>query len=630
MLLILTGIRLCRAAENTENDVQTAWRLLDYIAVDYSGAVSSGHVTSDAEYAEQVEFAATVSAKIGALPPKPEQHALTTTVAKLQRAIDDKADPNVVAELARSVASELLTVYPVPLAPTLAPSYARGAELFGQACASCHGATGDGHGPAAAGLSTPPIAFIDLGRARQRSVFALYQVIAQGIDDTPMLSFAQLPTSDRWALAFYAGHFAFSDPQAAEGETLWKSDASIRDLIPDLKTLVGMTPAMLETKLGEANADAVTAYVRRHPEIVGPPVMRPLALARDRLAESLAAYQSGHRREAGELALSAYLDGLEPAEPALGARDSALLNRIEGAMGEYRAAIQHAENPAAISKQAELINALLDDAESVLTSNAASDLSTFLGAATILLREGLEALLIVVAMIAFLRKAERPEALPYVHAGWVAALVAGLITWIIATWIIGISGASRELTEGFGSVVAAIVLLSVGIWMHGKAHADGWQRYVREKMAKALSGRSAWLLFGLAFIVVYREVFETILFYAALWTQGNGLAMSLGAASACVALAVIAWIMLRYSRRLPIGKFFMYSAWLMAALTVILAGKGIAALQEAGIVGITPIDLVPRLSLVGLFPTLQTLAAQLLAVVALGVGFMWNGRKVAG
>ena len=114
-------------------------------------------------------------------------------------------------------------------------------------------------------------------------------------------------------------------------------------------------------------------------------------------------------------------------------------------------------------------------------------LSTFLGAFTILLREGLEALLVVIAMIAFLRKAERAEALPYVHGGWVAALVAGAATWAVATYAIGISGASRELTEGFGSLLAAVILLSVGIWMHGKSQAEEWRRYIQEKMQGALS-----------------------------------------------------------------------------------------------------------------------------------------------
>ncbi|RXH00944.1 iron permease [Bradyrhizobium zhanjiangense] len=629
VLATLVALVFCGAARAETSDVETTWRLLDYIAVDYAGAVSHGSVLSPSEYAEQNEFAATVAAKIAALPPKPERQALATEAARLQRAIADKSDAEQVAAIAHGLAAALLATYPVPLAPNKVPDFARGAALFGQNCAACHGDAGDGHGPDAVKLDTPPIAFTDGERARQRSVFALYQVITQGLDGTAMPSFDGLPTDDRWALALYASHFAFVDAAAAEGERLWKQDASLHRLVPDLKTLVGTTPAALASKIGQDKADALMAYLRRHPETVTQQQTGSLSLVRGRLTESLAAYRAGDRQHAGELALSAYLDGFEPVEPALGARNRALLERIEGAMGDYRAAIQSGENADALADRVQVLDDLFDDAEASLSPNAASGLSTFLGAATILLREGLEALLIVVAMIAFLRKAERMEVMPYVHAGWVGALVAGFLTWVVATWVIGISGASRELTEGFGSVIAAVVLLSVGIWMHGKAQADQWQRYIRERMAKALSGGSAWFLFGLAFIVVYREVFETILFYAALWTQGNGGVILAGALSACAALALIAWAMLRYSRRLPIGKFFTYSSWLMAVLTVVLAGKGIAALQEAGIVSIAPLRLVPRISLVGLFPTTQTVAAQLLMIAALAIGFGLNRRKVA-
>lgn len=626
MLLALAFFGEARAETS---DVETTWRLLDYIAVDYAGAVSHGTVTSPPEYAEQNEFAATVAAKLAALPPRPERQALVSEGARLQRAIADKADAEQVAGIAHGLAAALLAAYPVPLAPNKAPDFARGATLFGQTCATCHGEAGDGHGPYAVKLDAPPIAFTDAERARQRSVFALYQVITQGLDGTAMPSFDSLPTDDRWALAFYAGHFAFPDPAAAEGERLWRRDAALHRLVPDLKTLVGTTPAALASKIGQDKADALMAYLRRHPDAVMQQQGGSLSLARGRLTESLAAYRAGDRQQAGELALSAYLDGFEPVEPALGARDHTLMERIEGAMGDYRAAIQSGENAEALANRVQVLDNLFDDAEASLSPDAASGLSTFIGAATILLREGLEALLIVVAMIAFLRKAERMEVMPYVHAGWVGALVAGLLTWVVATWVVGISGASRELTEGFGSVLAAVVLLSVGIWMHGKAQADQWQRYIRDKMAKALSGSSAWLLFGLAFIVVYREVFETILFYAALWAQGNGGTILAGALSACAGLAVIAWAMLRYSRRLPIGKFFTYSSWLMAVLTVVLAGKGIAALQEAGIVSIAPLRSVPRISLVGLFPTMQTVAAQLLMIAALAIGFALNRRKVA-
>jgi high-affinity iron transporter len=625
-MLIVLAFVFFGAAKAETSEVETTWRLLDYIAVDYAGAVSHGQISNASEYAEQSEFAAAVAQKLAALPPKPERQALLTEATRLQQAIAGKAEAEQVAEIAHGLAAALLAAYPVPLAPTRTPDLARGAMLYAQNCAACHGAAGDGHGPDAAKLDTPPIAFTDIDRARQRSVFGLYQVITQGLEGTAMPSFGGLAPDDRWALAFYAGRFAFPDAAAGEGERLWKQDASLHRFVPDLKTLVGATPAALAGKIGQEKADAVMAYLRRRPGAV---VQQEgsLSVVRGSLSESVDAIRAGDRRRAGELALSAYLDGFEPIEPALTASDRTLMERIEGLMGEYRAAVQGGETADALSDRVRVLDGLLDDAQASLAPDATSALSTFLGAATILLREGLEALLIVVAMIAFLRKAERMEVMPYVHAGWVGALVAGFLTWVVATWVIGISGANRELTEGFGSVFAAVVLLSVGIWMHGKAQADQWQHYIREKMSKALSGGSAWFLCGLAFVVVYREVFETILFYAALWSQGNGGAILAGALSACVALAVIAWAMLRYSRRLPIGKFFTFSSWLMAVLTVVLAGKGISALQEAGVVGIAPLRAVPRLSLVGLFPTAQTVAAQIVMIAALAVGFALNRRK---
>ena len=242
------------------------------------------------------------------------------------------------------------------------------------------------------------------------------------------------------------------------------------------------------------------------------------------------------------------------------------------------------------------------------------------------MREGLEALLIVVAMIAFLRKADRGEMVHHVHGGWVAALIAGGITWAVATFFIGVSGASRELTEGFGSLFAAIVLVSVGIWMHGKSQAGEWQRYIDETLGKALSRSSAWFLFGLAFIVVYREVFETILFYAALTAQGSGAVIFAGAGSAIILLGIIAWVMLRFSAKLPVSEFFKYSSALIAVLAVVLAGKGVAALQEAGMIDIAPLAQIPRIPVLGLFPTWESVGAQLLTIAIVAVGAWYNGR----
>jgi len=145
-------------------------------------------------------------------------------------------------------------------------------------------------------------------------------------------------------------------------------------------------------------------------------------------------------------------------------------------------------------------------------------------------------------------------------------------------------------------------------------------------MSHALSKRSSWFLFLLAFIVVYREVFETILFYAALWSQGAHLAIVGGAASAIVGLLLIAWLLLRYSARLPIGKFFSYSSLLIAVLAVVLTGKGLAALQETGLVDIRPAAGVPRFEVLGLFPTWETVVGQVVVLAVLIIGFRATGR----
>jgi high-affinity iron transporter len=616
-----------KAQQPVSGEVQTYWRLLDYVAVDYAGAVENGKIKSASEYAEMTEFVASVSTGLAALPPSPARAQLIASAGRLKSTVATKRSASEVAGLAHQLAGDLLKAYPVPLAPSRAPDMARAATLFAQNCSSCHGLSGDGHGPDAVKLATPPIAFTDVGRARQRTPFGLYQYISQGIDGTAMQSFASLPNEDRWGLAFYAGQFAFPDALAREGEKLWKADPSLRQKVPNLTALFGISAETLAKSIGVEKADAVIAYLRRHPEALSQPPPGSLDVARSKLAASLAAYRAGNRREAQTLALSAYLDGFEPLEPMLVARDATLMGRIESGMGELRSALQRGLPADEVAARVNVLDALFDDAQAVLASDATNGASNFLGAFTILLREGLEALLIVITMIAFLRKAERREVLPYVHGGWISALVAGGLTWVVATYALKVSGASRELTEGFGSLFAAVVLLSVGIWMHGKSQADEWQRYIREKLSHALTRQSAWFLFGLAFIVVYREVFETILFFAALWTQG-GVAMTLaGAGSAAVALAVIGWVMLRYSRTLPVAKFFAYSAWLMAILTVVLAGKGVAALQEAGLIGIDPLSGVPRITMLGIFPTVQTLGFQIAMIVAIVVGFARNQRR---
>jgi high-affinity iron transporter len=639
VLLAVAG--LCVAApDKTDADARQLWQLLDYVAVDYAGAVADGKVVSAGEYAEMVEFAATAQRSIASLPAGAGHAQLVDGSAALVQAVARKADPAEVARLARGLADQVVVGYNIETGPRQVPDLARGATLYQANCASCHGAKGDADGPAAAHLDPPAIAFTDATRARERSVFGLYQVISQGVSGTSMASFAGLPEADRWALAFHVASLSYDDRERAAGKTLWTTGAPPSAQVPDLDALARLTEADLAAGSNDAVARELMAYLRSHPQQLvdsanavaavvganGTGGSAGLAIAREKLDQSVAAYAHGDAAGARTLALSAYLDGFEMVEPTLAGRDATLLAQVEAAMGEYRSRIAAGAPPADVAAQAQVLHGLLDTSAATMAQSSGDASVAFFGSYTILVREGLEALLILIAMIAFLRKAERRDALAYVHAGWILALLAGVGTWFAATYFVEISGASRELTEGLSALFAAAVLLSVGIWMHQKSVAGRWQHYLQSRLSAALTGRTALLLFGLSFIAVYREVFETILFYIALWNQGHNGALLLGLLAGAATLALIAVLMLRYSRRLPIGKFFTWSSVLITVLAVVLAGKGVAALQEAGWLSVDALR-TPRVPLLGMYPSMQAVLAQLGVLAVAIAGFVLNMRS---
>lgn len=629
LLIGLLMVCLPAVAATTVDPRQT-WQLLDYVAVDYAAAVQSGHVVSAAEYGEMREFAGEVRAQLVALSPVPGQDGLITQANQLVAGIEAKADAKQVAEVARRLADGLLTSYPIGAVPATAPEPTRAAPLYAAQCAACHGAAGRGDGPAAAGLDPHPIAFTDAARASRRSPFALFEAISRGIQGTAMTSFSSIPEADRWALAFYVGGLSHSPESRAKGETRWRDEAIWHQRIPTLEALTRTSEAdLVAGGSKEADAREIVAYLRARPQAVQVPAVGAasgvFALARQRLAQSERAYVTGDAVQAKTAALSAYLDGVEPVEPTLLARDNELTRQLETAMARYRDAIGRREPASVASAQAAQVTALLDRAEAVLQDAHTDRATAFLGSFTILLREGIEALLIVIGMIAFLRKAERRDSLPAVHAGWIGALLAGVATWAIATHLVDVSGANREVTEGVSALFAAAVLLSVGIWMHQKSLAGRWQQYLQAKVSAALTRRSAIFLFVLAFVAVYREVFETILFFIAMWSKENSAAILGGLVAGSLVLAAVAYWMLRMSKRLPIGQFFSISSMLIAVLAVVLVGKGIAALQEAGWVG-QALVAAPRIDWLGIYPSWQSLLAQLGVAVIASVGFFLNAR----
>jgi len=622
MFMLSATVYAQQVPQTPEHEARQIWQLLDYVSVDYPGAVSAGEVVSETEYAEMREFTQRAAEGIRALPETAIKEVLVVQVGQLVDAVELKVAAADISSTARSLSNKLLQAYPIPTSPRNLPEQARGSKLYQSQCAACHGAFGAGDGAMSVSLTPPPIDFTDRERAANRSIYSLYQAISQGVAGTAMPAFDKLEDQDRWNLAFFVGTLSYDDAMREKGEIIWHSEVNRPGLV-DMDELTMASEHSLTEWFGTDPARDVMAYLRDNPEAVQSQLSGSMGLARQRLAESLAALQSGDKKLAVRLALSSYLDGFEPQEPMLSAREPKLLREIETAMLAYR----NAANGGAVDRaelMAKPLDNLLLQAQKELDSprsDAAS--SVFLGAFSILLREGVEALLVVVGMLAFLRKSNRIEVLPYVHIGWVAALMAGGLTWLAATYLVDISGASRELTEGLSSLFAAVVLLVVGLWMHQKSSAGRWQAYIKGKLSAATTRRSAFALFTLAFVAVYREVFETVLFYSALWVDGSGPALLAGLFTAVAVLALVAWVLLRTSARIPIGKFFSISSVFVAVLAVVLTGKGVAALQEAGVFDATPLA-GPRIEMLGVFPYLESVMAQLVVALIALAGIAMN------
>jgi high-affinity iron transporter len=428
----------------------------------------------------------------------------------------------------------------------------------------------------------------------------------------------------RGPLAFFVSNRGGTAAAAARGAELWQGGQQ-RTVFPDLASVVTQTARAVETKAGPDGA-AVLAYLRGRPDRVAATMHAAIETSQRRLRESVEAYRRGLATQAHDLAVSGYLEGFELVEAALDALDHRLRATVETEMIRYRSLLRAGAPLARVEEQAATLERLLVQAGDLLGAGALPASATFASALVILLREGLEALLVVAALCALLVQAGRRDALPYIHAGWLVALLLGGVTWMAASSVVTISGATREMTEGVTALMAAGVLLYVGFWMHGKSHARQWQAYLAGRLQGALGGRTMWTLALVSFLAVYREAFETVLFYQALALQaGPGGSMPLlgGVLAGAAVLALLGWMVVRGGARLPLGVFFGAGSSLLALLAVVLAGKGIVALQEAGWLPVDPVSF-PSLPLLGVYPNLQSLLLQAALVVLVAVGFAWT------
>ncbi|HEC19545.1 MAG TPA: c-type cytochrome [Gammaproteobacteria bacterium] len=628
MAVVTAPVRAAdEAAVNTTGNAEAALHVLAYLSVDYPATVREGKIINAAEYAEQQEFATRLVALMEALPPGPQNARFQQQARQLLGLINARAEGDKIKAISSTLSNDLIVTFRVATAPRRLPDIQSAAVIFQAQCSGCHGAEGYGDGPDAVGLDPAPANFHDRERQDQLSLYGLYNTITQGVEGTAMRGFVgELDNEQRWALAFYVGRMAFPPEMVQQGEQRW-SEKPLVDL-SGLQTLTALSMADARARWGE-DGPPVMAYLRNHPELLLPKASANLTLARQRLDDSLKAYTAGDRERAQSAAVAAYLEGFEPLENGLRTRDPQLVGKIELAMASYRQALRKGAGVETVRTRQQEILGLLDEAESRLQDERLSSDAAFFSALIILLREGLEAILILAAVGAVLIKAGRRDALRYLHAGWISALLLGGVTWVLANFVIGISGAGREITEGVTALLASAVLLYVGFWLHGKTQGQRWQQFVKQRIQTALHGGALWVLALVSFLAVYREVFETVLFYQALWLQSTeeaGSALLGGIATAAGVLVLLAWIILRSSLRLPLKLFFNVNATIMLVLAVAFAGHGVNSLQEAGYLPVDPVNFI-HVALLGIYPNLETLLTQGVLLLIIGAIIWFEHRR---
>ena len=291
------------------------------------------------------------------------------------------------------------------------------------------------------------------------------------------------------------------------------------------------------------------------------------------------------------------------------------------------------------------IKKLVDDLKSWLVEDAAtldggatSNVNSFTKFITssvgqaflILIREGLEALLVVAAVIAYLVKSGNKRSTKFIYLGVLAGLAGSGLIAVLFTFLFGGSGPIQEISEGVCALIAMAMLLWTSNWMLNKSSVEAWNRYIRNKTEAAVASAQSKMEAGegvsfgmvvslamLSFLAVFREGAETVIFYESIYSMSqDSRGMWIGGIAAAVVLLIIFFVLRFTSVKIPIGPFFLVTSILMAVLVVIFAGGGIHALIEGDLIEGTYLSNVPTNDWIGLYPYVECLVAQALAAIA--------------
>lgn len=274
---------------------------------------------------------------------------------------------------------------------------------------------------------------------------------------------------------------------------------------------------------------------------------------------------------------------------------------------------------------------IMDNMLAELTPLAGEQTYTAWDAALILLREGLEAILVLAALLAYLRREAEPAARRWVWSGAAVGLAGSIGIAVLLTYTISqaASGGARELIEGIAGLVAVVMMLTIGRWLHGKSSTAAWNKYVDRQMQGALAKGNLWYLFFIAALAILREGAETTIFYAGMAPAIATSQLLIGIGGALAILIVLGYAIIALSAKLPIAAFFRAATVLIYYLVFRFLGESIHALQVAGKIPAHAESTLPSIGWLGLYPTWETFVPQIL-ILAFILWEMLRGRQASG
>lgn len=608
--------------------IQTVIHLLGYVASDYQGAVSNKKVISTTEYAEMTEFTSTAQETAQQIFKGKKEDSIILKIQQLQNFIHEKKDHKEVAYLANGINQDIIKTTGFRAAPAIWPDLVNGERMYELNCSSCHGAKGDGNGVLAKTLKPSPADFMDDSFMNRISPFNAYNTIRLGVNGTSMPGFTALSDQQVWDVAFYIESLRYKNNHLDSSMLTRLFNEATQKV--NLATVATSTDPELLARLKSGTQEDMNRLLSLRLHSTDESQINSLTIAKRDVNEVMAFYQAGNYIEARQMALAAYLNGIEPIEAQLRADNPDFTARLEQQMLGLRTIINGKKPAKIVEKEISTSLSMISKADKMLKNRKLTYWLAFLLSASILLREGLEAFLIIAVMLTLIRKTGKKKTLLWIHGGWALAIIAGFTGWFFSDWILRIGGKNREMMEGLVTLFAVCVLTFAGLWLHNNSNAKQWKKFVEEKINKLIQTENMIGLGAFSFMVVFREAFESILFLQAVSLETaskDQSSIGLGVLAAFAVIAVLVILFLKFSTRIPIRPLFRYSSWMITLLAVVLIGDGVHAIQEAGFFSVTPFIFNLRLGWLGIYPTVETILSQIsLLVLIIGLWYINKWR----